>query len=74
MFICQLSAFFRCQLNKECLNLLEKGMESLGLSARADNRVIKISRTIADLANIANIQPNHIAEALQYRRMDRRQQ
>ena len=62
-----------CQLNHEALSLLEKGMESLGLSARAYNRVIKISRTIADLASSPEIKTSHIAEAIQYRRMDRRQ-
>ncbi len=61
-----------CALDQASLSLLEKGMERLGLSARAYNRILKISRTIADLADQEQISSNHIAEALQYRRIDRR--
>ncbi len=59
-----------CRLTKETLTILEQGMERLGLSARAYNRILKIGRTIADLAGSADIETNHIAEALQYRRID----
>ena len=61
-----------CVLDQPSLSLLEQGMERLGLSARAYNRILKISRTIADLGDQDQIGTNHIAEALQYRRIDRR--
>ncbi len=59
-----------CPLDKQTMSILERGMEQLGLSARAYNRILKIGRTIADLAGSEPICPNHIAEALQYRRID----
>ncbi len=61
-----------CVLDRAGLGLLEQGMERLRLSARAYNRILKISRTIADLSGQQQIEPGHIAEALQYRRIDRR--
>jgi len=56
-----------CKLSPECLALLRQAVSQMNLSARAYFRVIKISRTIADLAGEKEIRTNHIAEALQYR-------
>jgi magnesium chelatase family protein len=57
-----------CRLDDTSQNLLEKAANQLSLSARACHRVIKISRTIADLAGQENIGSQHVAEAIQYRR------
>ena len=59
-------------IDKECQALLKNAMDRLGLSARAYNRVIKLARTIADLADAENISPVHLAEAISYRSLDRR--
>ena len=56
-----------CQLEDTGKQLMRSAMSQLGLSARAFHRVLKISRTIADLNGAENIQPAHLAEALQYR-------
>lgn len=60
-----------CPLDKQCLSLLKMAMQKFGLSARAYDRIIKLSQTIADLENSDHILPQHIAEAIQYRSLDR---
>ena len=61
-----------CIISKNAKNLLEKAFSSLGLSARAYDKILKISRTIADLSSCEEIKSNHIAEAIQYRNLDRK--
>jgi len=60
-----------CLLNGEAENLLQKAMEKFQLSARAFDRIIKVSRTIADLGGEKNISLEHISEAIQYRSLDK---
>ncbi|WP_299224120.1 YifB family Mg chelatase-like AAA ATPase [uncultured Psychroserpens sp.] len=65
----QISAF--CALDESSLTLLKTAMEQLSLSARAYDRILKVSRTIADLEASDHIKGAHISEAIQYRSMDR---
>ncbi len=57
--------------DKTGLQLMKTAMERLNLSARAYDRILKVSRTIADLDNCEKVQPNHLAEAINYRNLDR---
>lgn len=61
-----------CQIDKECERLLQKAFDKLNLSARGTTRILKVARTIADIEECENILPTHIAEAIQYRGLDRK--
>ncbi|MBV8050930.1 MAG: ATP-binding protein, partial [Acidobacteriaceae bacterium] len=60
-----------CELSADCERLLERAMVQQGLTARAHDRILKVARTIADLEGEVALQPKHIAEAIQYRTLDR---
>lgn len=60
-----------CKLNDSSKNLLKEAMQRLNLSARAYDRILKVSRTIADLEGFSEVSENHISEAIQYRSLDR---
>jgi magnesium chelatase family protein len=65
----QIRAF--CDLSADCERLLERAMAQQGLSARAHDRILKVARTLADLESTPQLEPKHIAEAIQYRTLDR---
>ncbi|MEY4704172.1 MAG: Competence protein ComM [Nitrospirota bacterium] len=61
-----------CGLDAPARDLLEEALTKLGLSARAHGRIVRVAKTIADLAGADTIEPSHLAEAIQYRSLDRR--
>ena len=61
-----------CPLDEEGKNLLRTAMDELGLSARAHDRILRMSRTIADLDGSPDIKPAHVVEAIGYRSLDRK--
>ena len=61
-----------CKLDPESRGYLEHAMEEMNFSARAHDRILKVARTLADLAGAENIRPPDILEAIQYRSLDRK--
>jgi magnesium chelatase family protein len=62
-----------CALDTATQGLVENAVRKLGLSARATDRILKVARTIADLDDSETLQTRHVAEAIQYRTIDRLQ-
>ena len=60
-----------CPLDASTLELLKTAMQEMNLSARAFDRIVKVARTIADLANVEQIQHDHVSEAISLRSLDR---
>src|SRR5438876_3810998 len=67
----EVQVFTFCELSADCERLLERAMTQQALSARAHDPILKVARTIADLEDTPQIAPKHIAEAIQYRSLDR---
>ncbi|MCC6420934.1 MAG: magnesium chelatase, partial [Gemmataceae bacterium] len=61
-----------CALDEEGKGLLKEAMDSLGLSARAHDRILRVARTVADLEGSLAIRPGHVIEAIGYRSLDRK--
>ena len=61
-----------CQIDAEATGYLEHAMEEMNFSARAHDRILKVARTLADLAGAPDIRPNDILEAIQFRSLDRK--
>jgi magnesium chelatase family protein len=61
-----------CRLDSASEQMLKQAMTELGLSARAHDKICKVARTIADLAGDGEIRPEYVAEAVSYRRLDRK--
>lgn len=60
-----------CRLDQGSADMIRKAMNTLGLSARAYDKILKVGRTIADLDGVQQIESRHIAEAIQYRSLDK---
>jgi magnesium chelatase family protein len=61
-----------CDIDEDSQKLIEMAIEKLGLSARAYTKILKVARTIADLEEGEKIRSSHVAEAIQYRNLDRK--
>lgn len=61
-----------CKLDSESMDYLEHAMQEMSFSTRAHDRILKVARTLADLAGAVNIRPADVLEAIQYRSLDRK--